>query len=168
MKKTSIAILTSLLLVFALLIGCAGTRTTNSPVVQSSVGCGDKPTIAVIKPPVPVAVVAKAPVVMTEIIYFDFDKINIKASEQPKIDRVVSLMKLNGGAASLIVGHTDKVGTDKYNMGLSERRAKAVKAALVKAGIDEKRISIDWKGESQLTGGANAQDRRAVVTITIK
>jgi OOP family OmpA-OmpF porin len=165
MKRTSIAILMSLLLVFTLLTGCAGTK---GPVMQSTVGCGDKPApIAVITPPAPVAV-AKAPVVMTETIYFDFDKINIKASEQPKIDRVVSLMKANGGSASLIVGHTDKIGTDKYNMGLSERRAKAVKAALVKAGIDEKRISIDWKGESQLTGGTNAQDRRAVVTITIK
>jgi OOP family OmpA-OmpF porin len=164
MKKTSIAILMSLLLVFTLLTGCAGTKV---PVAQSTVGCGDKPTpVAVVMPPT--AAVAKAPVVVTEIIYFDFDKINIKASEQPKIDRVVNLMKTNGGSASLIVGHTDKIGTDKYNMGLSERRAKAVKAALVKSGIDEKRISIDWKGESQLTGGPNAQDRRSVVTITIK
>ena len=166
MKKTSIAILTSLLLVFALLTGCAGTN--SSSVVRAVDACAIKPApVAVVTPPAPVAV-AKAPVVLTEIIYFDFDKINIKASEQPKIDRVANLMKANGGAASLIVGHTDKVGTEKYNMGLSERRAKAVKAALVKAGIDEKRISIDWKGESQLTGGANAQDRRAVVTITIK
>jgi OmpA-OmpF porin, OOP family len=164
MKKTSIAILTSLLLVFALLTGCAGTN--SSSVIRGVDACAIKP-VAVVTPPAPVAVV-KAPVVMTEIIYFDFDKINIKASEQPKIDRVANLMKANGGAASLIVGHTDKVGTEKYNMGLSERRAKAVKAALVKAGVDEKRISIDWKGESQLTGGANAQDRRAVVTITIK
>ena len=165
MKKTSIAILTSLLLVFALLTGCAGTNSAS--VIRGVDACAIKP-VAVVTPPAAPVAVAKAPVVMTEIIYFDFDKINIKASEQPKIDRVANLMKANGGAASLIVGHTDKVGTEKYNMGLSERRAKAVKAALVKAGIDEKRISIDWKGESQLTGGANAQDRRAVVTITIK
>ena len=50
----------------------------------------------------------------------------------------------------VVAGHTDSVGTDEYNMGLSKRRAQAVKEFLVSAyQIDVNRLIVRWFGERQ-------------------
>jgi outer membrane protein OmpA-like peptidoglycan-associated protein len=49
----------------------------------------------------------------------------------------------------VIEGHTDDTGTDEYNMMLSEKRAKAVKAYLISKGVAENRLTEKWYGETQ-------------------
>ena len=49
----------------------------------------------------------------------------------------------------VIEGHTDDTGSDEYNMALSEKRAKAVKAFLVSKGVDASRLTEKWYGETQ-------------------
>jgi outer membrane protein OmpA-like peptidoglycan-associated protein len=49
----------------------------------------------------------------------------------------------------VIEGHTDDTGSDEYNMTLSEKRAKAVKAFLVSKGVDANRLTEKWYGETQ-------------------
>jgi outer membrane protein OmpA-like peptidoglycan-associated protein len=49
----------------------------------------------------------------------------------------------------VIEGHTDDTGSDEYNMTLSEKRAKAVKAFLVSKGVAESRLTEKWYGETQ-------------------
>ena len=49
----------------------------------------------------------------------------------------------------IAVGHTDRIGSDKYNQSLSERRAAAVKEFLVGQGIDTNRVYTEGKGKTQ-------------------
>jgi len=81
---------------------------------------------------------------------FDFDKAVVKPEGQKVLDdKIVGGMKAHPEVELLLVtGHTDRIGTVKYNQKLSERRAAAVKNYLVKQGIDAKRIKAVGKGES--------------------
>ena len=151
--------------------------------VMTGVQANAGEVIAGVPCPAPAAPVVKAAAVVTpavvvvapqkETIYFDFDKSNIKTSEQAKIDKIVGLMK-DPKASAVVIGYTDPIGTDKYNMGLSEKRAKSVKAALVKAGVPAEKITLQWKGETNLAKPglkgipANAPNRRSEVEVTVK
>lgn len=100
-------------------------------------------------------------------VYFDFDKFNIKASEQSKISNNAALFN-QAGAESLTVkieGNCDEWGTDEYNYALGLKRATAAKDALVKQSVAENRLSVVSYGESNLvctdkTKACDAQNRR--------
>lgn len=100
-------------------------------------------------------------------VYFDFDKFNIKASEQSKISNNAALFN-QAGAESLTVkieGNCDEWGTDEYNYALGLKRATTAKDALVKQGVAENRLSVVSYGESNLvctdkTKACDAQNRR--------
>jgi outer membrane protein OmpA-like peptidoglycan-associated protein len=70
----------------------------------------------------------------------------------------------------LVVGHTDTSGSAKYNLRLSERRAKAVADALVGQGVNQSVLSVDWKGKTDLAvqtgdGVKEPLNRRATINI---
>lgn len=100
-------------------------------------------------------------------VYFDFDKFNIKASEQSKISNNAALFN-QAGAESLTVkieGNCDEWGTDEYNYALGLKRATVAKDALIKQGVAENRLSVVSYGESNLvctdkTKACDAQNRR--------
>jgi outer membrane protein OmpA-like peptidoglycan-associated protein len=84
-----------------------------------------------------------------EPIYFDHDKSEIRAEH---FNYLNELARVLGGIHDLrvqVTGHTDAVGTDEYNIGLSERRAKAIKDYFKSRGIEPEKLEIDFKGESQ-------------------
>lgn len=80
---------------------------------------------------------------------FGFDK--AKLADTSEIDtQVVEKMKENPIFASVkIVGHTDKLGSEKYNQALSERRANQVRDYIISKGIDGSRLIAVGKGESE-------------------
>ncbi|CCD29111.1 OmpA/MotB domain protein precursor [Candidatus Glomeribacter gigasporarum BEG34] len=87
---------------------------------------------------------------------FDFDKSVLKPEGRAKLDDLAE--KIKGIDLEVIVatGHTDRIGTDKYNDALSARRAQAVKAYLVRRGIDAKRTYTEAKGKrNPVTTGCN-------------
>jgi OOP family OmpA-OmpF porin len=77
---------------------------------------------------------------------FDFDKAVLRADGKAKLDDLVS--KLAGVSLEVIigVGYTDRIGSEKYNLGLSQRRAQAVKDYLVSKGIEPNRVYTEGKG----------------------
>ncbi len=84
-----------------------------------------------------------------EPIYFDHDKSEIRPEH---FDYLNELARVLGGIHDLrveVVGHTDAVGTDEYNIGLSERRAQAIKDYFKSRGIEPEKLEIDFKGERQ-------------------
>lgn len=83
------------------------------------------------------------------VVHFDLDRSTIKSSEKNKVDAVASYLKANAGADLLIEGHCDERGTDGYNLGLGERRALALREALVGAGIAASRIQTVSYGEAR-------------------
>jgi len=67
-------------------------------------------------------------------VFFDFDKYNIKPQFDDELEAVAKVLKINPSVNIRIEGNTDNVGTEAYNMQLSERRANSVKAYLEKFG----------------------------------
>jgi outer membrane protein OmpA-like peptidoglycan-associated protein len=81
---------------------------------------------------------------------FDFDKSTVRSADDAGLQNAIDFVKKYTGYKVSIEGHTDNIGSDKYNQGLSERRAAAVKAYLLKQGVtDGARIKTAGHGESQ-------------------
>lgn len=95
-------------------------------------------------------------------IHFDFDKYNIKPEWEPVLDEAADVLTANPNIRVIIEGHTDAVGTDAYNMRLSERRAGAVYDYLLRKGIAANRMSTVGYGESQPKAGNDTAEGRAI------
>ena len=88
-------------------------------------------------------------------IYFDFDKFNIRKDAAKELDKVVQVMNEYPELMIEAGSHTDSRGPDKYNMKLSEKRAKATVDYIVSKGIDAGRITYQGYGETQLVNGCS-------------
>lgn len=86
-----------------------------------------------------------------EIIYFDLDKSYIRKDAALDLAKIVEVMKQNPTMKVDVRSHTDSRQTSEYNENLSDRRAKATIAWMVKQGIAKDRLTGKGYGESQLT-----------------
>ena len=80
-------------------------------------------------------------------INFDFDSSKIRSDSAQKLDRIVGILNSNSGVRTRVEGYTDSTGPEKYNEGLSFRRANAVKDYLISKGIANNRLSVVGFGE---------------------
>lgn len=84
------------------------------------------------------------------IIYFDFDKSNIRPDAATELEKVVAVMKKYPTLKIDVRSHTDSRGGDAYNKKLSQRRNKSTKEYIISRGIDASRIIGDGYGEERL------------------
>lgn len=104
-------------------------------------------------------------------IYFDLDKANVKPDGIRIAEKVAKWMKKHPEARVVIEGHCCDLASLDYNMGLGQRRADAVKAFLVKQGVDASRIQTISYGEQRpaVTDRAHRdRNRRAMCVIAPK
>lgn len=84
-------------------------------------------------------------------IFFDFDKWNIRPDAAYELENIVSVMRDHPNMVIKIESHTDSRGGDRYNLKLSDRRAKSTHEYLLSRGIAPERIeSAIGYGETQL------------------
>lgn len=95
-------------------------------------------------------------------IYFDVDKSAIKPESKPTLDEVGKLLKSDPGLKLEVAGHTDNTGSAEHNLKLSEGRASAVVAALVKDyGIDPPRLAAKGYGDTRPVAANDTDANRA-------
>ena len=92
-----------------------------------------------------------------KMIYFDLDKSNIRSEAALDLAKILDVLQQNPTMKLDIRSHTDCRQTAKYNMALSERRAKATIAWLVSKGIDKSRLTGRGYGESQLVNDCGCE-----------
>ena len=82
------------------------------------------------------------------VIYFNFDKYNIRADQWPKVEKLAELIKNNPSNYTVrIEGNCDEWGTEEYNYALGLKRANSVKNVLIKLGVDPKKLTVISYGE---------------------
>ena len=120
------------------------------------------PAPAPLPPPPPASpVFEKQTMSATEL--FAFDSAKLKAP-QPKLDDIASLLQAHPEVANVqVTGYTDRLGSQAYNLKLSERRAASVKAYLVSKGIDASRLSTRGKGEADPVVQCSEKNRTALI-----
>jgi OmpA-OmpF porin, OOP family len=104
-------------------------------------------------------------------IYFDFDHVNLTPEGRQVVDAVAKAARADPGLHIRLVGKTDLVGTDPYNMTLSHRRADTVRATLRADGIDDGRITETWVGFHEPpvpTAPGVREPRNRVVEVTVR
>lgn len=94
-------------------------------------------------------------------IFFDLNKSTLKKESISELDVLVKLMKQNPSIRVEIGGHTDHIGSDNYNMLLSESRAKAVVSYLTEHGIEDNRLTSKGYGESSPVATNDTAEGRA-------
>jgi len=136
------------------------------------------PPVAAAPTPPPPAAVAPAPdpprpapkdfaaVDALKPIFFEFDKYDIRPNDRKVLDANAEWLKANANQLVLIEGHCDERGTNEYNLGLGERRARATMNHLVNQGVQASRITIVSYGEerpicSEKTEACWQRNRRA-------
>ena len=91
--------------------------------------------------------------------YFAFDSFEVSGGEMSKVRDVANYSRRNG-AKVLVAGFTDAVGTEEYNRGLGDRRALAVRSALVQQGVKSGNIQTVSFGEEMLADPTNPSGGR--------
>ncbi|RYF74180.1 MAG: OmpA family protein [Comamonadaceae bacterium] len=94
-------------------------------------------------------------------IFFDLDRDIVKPESKPTLDEMVKLMRATPELRLQVVGHTDAQGEASHNKDLSQRRSIAVIAALVKAGIDPRRLRTRGAGADEPIAPNDQESGRA-------
>jgi outer membrane protein OmpA-like peptidoglycan-associated protein len=121
--------------------------------------------------PIPTPAPAPAPQITRNfLVFFDWDKADITPEASRILQQAAAAAKAGNIARINVTGHTDTSGSPVYNQRLSERRAEAVKSALIQLGLPAGGIATIGRGESQLLvptadGVREPQNRRAEIVL---
>ncbi len=103
-------------------------------------------------------------------ILFDFDSSELRAEARTNLANLARSLQEYGKTSVMLVGHTDAIGSDAYNQGLSERRARAAADFIVSQGVARDRVVALGRGELEPVASnddewGRQQNRRVEVAI---
>ena len=127
------------------------------------------PVAEYVPPPAPAPIVEPA-YVRNYVVFFDFDKSTLTPEARSVVAKAVETARMHGPVHITITGHTDTVGSHRYNQALSERRAMAVKNEMIRMGFNASEISTVGKSfdEPLIATGPGVrepQNRRAMIDL---
>ncbi|MEA1868310.1 MAG: OmpA family protein [Thermodesulfobacteriota bacterium] len=104
-------------------------------------------------------------------VFFDTNSNSLKPHALQHLDRLADYMKAAQGSILTISGHTDNTGTGKHNLGLSKRRAEAVRDYLMDNGLSGERIKNEFFGDTRpyvpnVTPQGRSKNRRVTLKIS--
>ena len=144
-----------------ILAGCSSTSTTDSDDTMVDTAPVEAQPVA------PVEVEVEDAFVIGTVLYFDFDKSELRADVRASLDERAEALQSKSGVLRL-EGHADERGTREYNMALGERRAKAVANYLSSQGVPASQIETVSYGEEKpamLGGGSDAMAKNRRVEL---
>jgi peptidoglycan-associated lipoprotein len=108
---------------------------------------------------------------IAQMVYFDFNKDELRDDAKPTLDAKVAILNANPALRIRIAGHTDDRGSDEYNLALGQRRAASVQRYLVSRGVDASRLeTVSFGKERPAAQGEDeaawAKNRRGEFEIT--
>ncbi len=103
-------------------------------------------------------------------LYFGYDSTDLTAESEGKIGEIFADVESREGADVVVIGHTDRSGTDTYNDRLSFERAVQIRGLLIGRGMDETRIRTAGRGERDILvstpdGIKEGRNRRVQVIV---
>jgi len=96
-----------------------------------------------------------------DVINFEFGKSSLDRKSYQYLDQIVNLMKKSDFNMQ-IIGHTDNVGSEEFNMNLSKKRAEAVHSYLIKNGVSSSRLSYTYFGMENPIASNNTEEGRLI------
>ncbi len=111
-------------------------------------------------PPPPPPPPAKKKLVLRGV-HFDFDKASLRPEGKPILDEAAKILNENPGVSVEVQGYTDGIGSQEYNLGLSERRADTVKDYLVGQGVSAGRLTTRGFGKEDPVATNDTEEGRA-------
>ena len=94
-------------------------------------------------------------------VLFAFNKSELTPSARSELDSLMAKLQNVDVVSIKVVGHTDSVGSDAYNQGLSERRASSVAGYLVSQGLAPNKLTSEGRGESEPVAENDTDEGRA-------
>lgn len=109
------------------------------------------------------------PAGVAQVIYFDYDSYVIKPEAQPVLEAHARFMRADASRRANLEGHTDERGGREYNLALGQKRAEAVRRALLALGVNDSQMEAvsfgkEKPAESGGTEAAFAKNRRVEFT----
>jgi outer membrane protein OmpA-like peptidoglycan-associated protein len=146
------------------------TETVRERIVEAPPAPPPPPAPAVVAEIPPAPPPPPAPIVRNFVVFFDFDKSNLTPEAREVVASAVNTAKTTGTARITVTGHTDTVGSQRYNQRLSERRAQSVKAEMVRLGMIGSEITTIGKSFNEPLvptgpGVREPQNRRAMIDL---
>ena len=97
-------------------------------------------------------------------VFFDFDSYSVRPDARLVVEGQARWLNANRGTGVVLEGHTDEIGGSEYNLALGQRRAEAVRRALVLQGVQDSQIEAVSFGKEQpaVPGAGNDERNRRV------
>lgn len=175
MRRVAVFLLAAVLVVGAVFVlsGCAGQKPVEEPIIEPDVSedttalTGEDVPLPDVDDTVYVEPIASA----FQNIHFEFDRYEIRSSDEYVLQAVAEWLEENERINVLIEGHCDERGTNEYNMALGEQRALAARRYLVGLGISSDRMTTISYGEERpldprSTEEAWSKNRRAHFSVS--